>query len=95
LDLLVDLPAGSLAPTRFRNGPGRDSVKRGYSMLLNSASGPQIGLPGRILAGLLPVKYRNRPSGQPRAGRRGDVGAFPVAVRQPISGPEAPLPNIV
>ena len=27
---------------------------QGYSMLRNNASGPEIGLPGRILAGLLP-----------------------------------------
>ncbi len=31
-------------------------------MLRNSASGPEIGLPGRILAGLLPGNHRNRPS---------------------------------
>ena len=35
-----------------------------YSMLRDSASGLEIGLPGRILAGLLPGKYRNRPSGR-------------------------------
>ena len=58
-----------------------------YSMLRNNASGPEIGLPGRILAGLLPEKHRNRPSGRPSAGRRADFGAFPVAVR-PQSGPE-------
>ena len=58
-----------------------------YSMLRNSASGPEIGLPGRILAGLLPGKHRNWPSGRPSAGRRADFGAFPVAVR-PKSGPE-------
>ncbi len=28
-----------------------------YSVLRNSASGPEIGLPGRILAGLLPGKH--------------------------------------
>ncbi len=58
-----------------------------YSMLRSNASGPEIGLPGRILAGLLPGKHRNRPSGRPKAVRRADVGAFPVAVR-PKSGPE-------
>ncbi len=36
-----------------------------YSMLRNSASGAEIGLPGRILAGLLPGKNRNRPFGRP------------------------------
>jgi hypothetical protein len=39
-------------------------------MLRNSASGPEIGLPGRILAGLLPGKHEIRPSGRPKAGRR-------------------------
>ncbi len=56
-------------------------------MLRNNASGPGIGLPGRILAGLLPGKHRNRISGRPSAGRRADVGSLPVAVR-PKSGPE-------
>ncbi len=56
-------------------------------MLRNSASGPEIGLPGRILAGLLTGKHRNRPSGRPKAGRRAYFGAIPVAVR-PKSGPE-------
>ncbi len=57
-------------------------------MLSNIASRPEIGLPGRILAGVLPGRHRNRPSGRPKAGRRGDFGVFPVAVR-PKSGPEA------
>ncbi len=30
-----------------------------YSMLHNGASGPEIGLPGRILAGLLPGKSKS------------------------------------
>ncbi len=54
-------------------------------------SGPGIGLPGWILAGLLPGKHRNRPSGRPSAGRRADFSAFPVAVR-PKSGPEGRFP---
>ncbi len=41
--------------------------------------GREIGLPGRILAGLLPGKHRNRPSGRPGS---------------PISGPDALLRNI-
>ncbi len=40
-------------------------------------SGPEIGLPGRILAGLLPGEDRDRPSDRPSAGRRADFGAFP------------------
>ena len=39
------------------------------------------------MAGLLPAKNRNRPTGRPKAGRRADFGSFPVAVR-PKSGPE-------
>ncbi len=50
-------------------------------MLRNSASGPEIGLPGRILVGLLPGKHRNRPSGRPSAGRGAHFDSFPVAVR--------------
>ncbi len=38
-----------------------------YSMLRNSASGPEISLLGRILAGLLPGKHPKRPSGRPKA----------------------------
>ncbi len=66
-------------------------------MLRNNASGQEIGLPGRILTGLLPGKNPNRPSGRPKAGRRDDFRAFPVAVRPksgPISGPKAVLRNI-
>jgi hypothetical protein len=47
----------------------------------NSASGPEIGLPGRIMAGLLPGEHQHRPSGRLSAGRRAHLGAFPVAVR--------------
>ncbi len=61
------------------------------SMLRNNASGPKIGLPRRILAGLLPGKNRNRPSGRPKAGRRADFGSLPVAVRAK-SGPEGRCP---
>ena len=59
-------------------------------MLRNSVSGPGTGLPGRILAGLLLGKHRNRPSGRPKADPRADLGAFPAAVR-PESGPEGRL----
>ncbi len=65
-----------------------------YSMLCNSPSGSEIGLPGRILAGLLPGKHRHRPPGRPSATRRADFGAVPAAVRKirpgrPIYDPEA------
>ncbi len=46
----------------------RTQGQRVYSMRI-SASGPDIGLPGRILAGLLPGKHRDRPAG-------GSVSAF-------------------
>ena len=36
---------------------------------LLSASGPETGPPGRMLAGLLPGKHRNPPSDRPKAGR--------------------------
>jgi hypothetical protein len=41
-----------------------------YPMLRNSVSGPEIGLPGRILAGLLPGEHRHRPSGRPSDGQK-------------------------
>ncbi len=71
-------------------GPGSCPMKR------KSASGSEIGPPGRILTGLLPGKYRNRPPGRPSAGRRADFDAFPVAVRPKSGreGPEAILRNI-
>ncbi len=68
--------------------PERDIL--GYSMFRNNASGPEIGLPGRILARLLPGKHRNQPSGRPKACRRADLGASsPAKIRpgRPISGP--------
>jgi hypothetical protein len=51
-------------------------------MSRDSSSGPEIGLPGRIWAGLLPGK----------AGRRAEFSDFPVAVR-PQSGPEVRFPT--
>ncbi len=70
-----------------RPGQAYYKVFRWYSVLRNNASWLVIGLPGRILAGLLPGNHRNGPSGRPKAGDRADVGVFPVAVR-PKSGPE-------
>jgi hypothetical protein len=69
---------------------GRGRPKK-YSMLHNIASGPEIGLPGRILSGMLPGMHRHRSSDRPSACRRADFGAFPVAVR-PKSGPEGRFP---
>ncbi len=62
----------------FRSGLRRAISK--YSMLRNSASGPEIGCLGRILAGPLPGKHRHRPSGRPAAGQSGDFGVFLAAV---------------
>ncbi len=45
-----------------------------YPMLHNSASGPEIWFPGRILAGFWSAKLQNRPSGRLSAGR---FGGFP------------------
>jgi hypothetical protein len=55
-----------------------------YFMSRNRVSGPYIGLPGQIFAGLLLGKGRNQPSGRPKAGRRADLGAFLVV--RPKSG---------
>ncbi len=70
---------------------------RRYSMLHNSASGPEIGLLGWILAGLLPGKHRNRPSeGRPEGRFRCFPGKNPATIRpgRPIYGPEALLRTI-
>ncbi len=50
-----------------------------HPMLRNNASGPEIGLAGRISAG--------QPQ-NPKAGRRADFEALPNRIR-PKSGPEA------
>ncbi len=65
-------------------------------MLRNIASGPEIGLPGRISARFRSGKRQNRPSGRPNAGRGGDLDAFPIRIPPvtPISGPEALMRNI-
>ncbi len=62
-----------------------------YSMLRNSASGPEIGLPGRSLAGLQPGRHRNRPSSRPSAGQRADFEALPIRIRSE-SGPKDRFP---
>jgi hypothetical protein len=75
---------------RFRRGStGSEGT---YSMLRNSGSGPEIVLPGKILAELLPGKHRNRPSGRPSAARlRFFSGSSPAEIRPGslIKGPEA------
>ncbi len=62
-----------------------------YPMLRNSASGPEIGIPGRISAGFHSGKPRSRPSGRPKAGRRADFEDLPTRIR-PKAGPEARCP---
>ncbi len=64
-----------------RSGVNPLEAAGSYSMLRISVSGREIGPSGRILAGLLPVKDRNRPSGRPSAGRRGGLGGLPGGVR--------------
>ncbi len=66
-------------------------MSRGYSMLRNSASGPEIGLPGRILAGLLPGKNRNRPSGRAFGQLEGRILCFPGSSPAPIRARKADL----
>ena len=61
-------------------------------MLRNSASGPEIKLPGLILAGLLPGKHQNRPEGRFLVFPGGSPAEIPP--ESPISGPEALLHNI-
>jgi hypothetical protein len=95
-------PRGSQDSRNHRRGLGAEFGRRAaenlqkqsgclsatYPMLRNSASGPEFGLPGRILAGLLQGKHRNRPSGRPAAGRRAHFSTFPIGVRQnPAGGP--------
>ncbi len=67
-----------------------------YSMLRNSPSGPKIGVPGRILAGHLPGKHRNRSLGRPEGRFPWFPGSSPAKIRpgRPIYGPEALLRNI-
>ncbi len=84
------VPSCEASSVRWGGAWGLDGIDISYSMLRNGASGPLIGLPGRILAGLLPIKYRTRPSGRLSAGRRSDFGAFPVADR-PKTGPDGRL----
>ncbi len=65
-------------------------------MLRNNASGPEIGPQGQMLAGLLPGKNRNLPSGRPEGRFRFFPGGSPAKIRpgRPIYGPEAILHNI-
>ncbi len=55
---------GARGPNFRPLGVPRVRAGNTYSMLCNSASGPEIRLPGQILAGLLPGKHPNRPSGR-------------------------------
>ncbi len=62
-----------------------------HTMLCNSASKPEIGLLGRMSAGLQSGTPQNRPSGRPSAGRRADFDVCPTRIR-PKSGREARFP---
>jgi hypothetical protein len=50
-------------------------------MLRNNASGPEIGLPGRILAGLLPGKHQHLPV-EVLGGRLGRAKSAPTAFKR-------------
>ena len=78
----------------FPAGPVREDLWPTYSMLRHSASGPEIGLLGRILAELLLQKNRNRPRpafGWPEGRFRCFPGSSLAQIRpgRPISGPES------
>jgi hypothetical protein len=60
-------------------------------MWRNRAPGPEIGLPGLILAGCQAGKPKHRPSGRPKAAQRADFEALRTKIR-PKSGPEAQCP---
>jgi hypothetical protein len=87
-DVLLVKENGPKAPSCLAVQPWLKA--NGYSMLCNSASA-EIGLRGRIWAGPLPGKHRDRSSSLPKAGRRAHFGDFRVAV-QPKSGPEVRIP---
>ena len=59
----------------------RSSCGSNYSVLLNNAAGPDINLPGRILAELLSGKHRNRFPRQPTIGRQSRCWCFPVYIK--------------
>ncbi len=60
-------------------------------MLSHNASGPEVGLPGRISAGFQSGRPQNRPSRRPKAVRRGEFEVFRIRIR-PKSSPEARFP---
>ncbi len=67
-----------------------------YFMLRSSVFGPEIGFPGRMLAGPLPGKHQNRPFGRPEGRFRFSPGSSPAKIRpgRPSSGPEVVFCNI-
>ncbi len=79
---------------------GRSRRPCNYSILRNSASRPEIGLPGRISAVFCSRTHQNRPSGRPKAVRRANFDVIPVGIRpnaypkDRTSGPEALLLSI-
>ena len=70
----------------FRAANFRSALVGFYPMLCNSASGPEIGFPDRISAGLQSARPQNRRSGRPSAGRRADFDAFPTRIRIDFEG---------
>jgi hypothetical protein len=89
--VLVPLTAGSADGYGYYSKPKASMsnaliplIRRGetYAMFCHNTSDTEIGIPGKILAGLLlPESHRNRSSGLPSVGRRAHFGASPAAVR--------------
>ncbi len=67
--------------------PGNSMYIQTCPKLLNTSSGPEIGLPCRMSAGFWSGEPQSQPSGPPKAGRRADFEALPIRI-QLISGPE-------
>ncbi len=84
----------AMAPNPINMRPGRPLC---YARVL---PGQKSGLPGRIVAGLLPGTHRNRPPGRPSAGRGAHFVVFPgnspatIRPGRPLSGPEALLRDL-
>ncbi len=77
----------------FEFGRGLMHVTTMYPMFCNSASGPGLGLPGRMSAGFLSEKPHNQASGRRAASENSDVNPAEIRRGSPIFVPEALLHN--
>ncbi len=75
-------------PSALEGGEQKPWPHGTYPMLRNSASGPEVKLPGLISARLDSGKPQNRTSGRPKA------DPAEILPRSPISGPESLLGNM-